>query len=284
MRPYYDDGKGIQIYCGDCKQVLPLLAPESIALIITSPPYNKASKITSLRGGKKLVWARGTYREWYQDNMPWDEYMANQIEILEMCARLLTKDGSLMYNHKPDHNNRKVNHPLDWLRKVKSLNLIQEIVWARPGGMAFNSGLFAPMHEMIYWMDRADGKARWPIKEAVIQGSVWYMKPDREMDAVPCAFPIELPKRCIYALSNQGDIILDPFMGSGTTCFAAQALNRKAIGIEMEERYVRIAVERLRQMPLTLSVRSDIHIEKQGTLICGGNSDAKQSKTSRQES
>ncbi len=254
MHPYYDDGKGIQIYLGDCREVLPLLAPESVDLIVTSPPYNQGDTIDRGRG-KTACWHRmGNTADWYPDNMPFDEYMANQIEILEMCAPLLAKDGSLMYNHKPDHIARKVNHPLDWLRKVKSLNLIQEIVWARPGGMAFNAGLFVPSHEMIYWMGRSDGRARWPTVEAIRRGSVWYMKPDREMDKVPCAFPIELPKRCIQSLSMLGDMMLDPFMGSGTTLAAAKVLGRKAIGIEINEDYCRIAVERLGQSVMDLNI------------------------------
>lgn len=73
------------------------------------------------------------------------------------------------------------------------------------------------------------------------------MSPPTDVDGHPCPFPLELPKRCIAATTDLGDVVLDPFMGSGTTLRAAKDLGRKAIGIEIEERYCEIAAKRLAQ-------------------------------------
>jgi DNA modification methylase len=82
--------------------------------------------------------------------------------------------------------------------------------------------------------------------------SVWRITFDREQNDHPCAFPIKLALRPITSSSNPGDTIIDPFMGSGTTLRAAKDLGRRAIGIEIEERYCEIAARRLAQEVLAL--------------------------------
>jgi len=244
VKPYYEQD-GITIFNADCRDVLPTLA--EVALVVTSPPYNQADKID--RGRKQTArWHRqANTAEWYDDAVPFAEYAINQAAILNLCADTLLPDGSIIYNHKPDHIGRRVNHPVDWIRKAERCALVEEIIWHTPTMMAFNAGLFVPNHETLYWLCRADGKPRWPTREAMLWGSVWRMNVDREAPDHPCAFPRELPKRCIEALSVAGEMILDPFMGSGTTLRAAKDLGRKAIGIEIEERYCEIAAKRMSQ-------------------------------------
>lgn len=255
IEPYYQDEQAT-IYLGDCHDVLPQLEAGSVDLVVTSPPYNQADNIDRGRG-HKARWHTMTERAvWYADSMDPEAYASWQVEILEMCAAALKPDGSVMYNHKPDHTARKVVHPLDWLRRVKGLELIEEIVWARPGGMAFNAGLFVPTHEMIYWLCRRGSKPRWPTRAAMAWGSVWRMAYDREIPEHPCAFPAELPMRCIAALTEPGDLVLDCFAGSGTTARAAKNLGRQAILIEEKPEYVDLAVRRLAQQVLPLAVES----------------------------
>lgn len=244
MKPYYED-EAVVIYHGDCREVLPLLS--GIALVVTSPPYNQADKID--RGRKASAsWHRmGNTADWYDDSMPFEEYARDQATILNLCVDTLLDDGSIIYNHKPDHVGRRVNHPLDWIGCAEGCALVEEIIWHTPTMMAFNAGLFVPNHETLYWLCRADGKPRWPSREAMMWGSVWRMNVDREASWHPCAFPLELPKRCIQALTNEGETVLDPFMGSGTTLRAAKDLGRKAIGIEISEEYCEGAAKRMAQ-------------------------------------
>lgn len=265
MKPYYQDEKsGIEIYCGDCRSVLPTLQLESVDLALTSPPYNKADKIDRGRGATARWHRMANTASWYEDNLSFEDYCALQLEVMNLCARLLKSDGSFIYNHKPDHIARRVNHPVDWIRRAEALALVQEIVWARPGGIALNAGLFVPSHEMLYWLCRSDSKPRWPTKEAMMWGSVWRMNPDREVPEHPCAFPCELALRSIKALTFEGETVLDPFMGSGTTLVAAKQLGRKAIGIEINESYCQLAIDRLRQEVLNFGAASNHFSPREG--------------------
>ena len=76
---------------------------------------------------------------------------------------------------------------------------------------------------------------------------VWRFSPERNNNH-PAPFPIELPENCILACSKEGDLVYDPFMGSGTTAVAAKKHNRHYIGSELSEEYVRKAEERLRKV------------------------------------
>jgi len=77
--------------------------------------------------------------------------------------------------------------------------------------------------------------------------TVWNLPPEREVNGHPCPFPVQIPQRLIASSCHPDGVVLDPFMGSGTTLRAAKDLGRNAIGIEIEEKYCEIAAERLRQ-------------------------------------
>ena len=154
----------------------------------------------------------------------------------------------MFYNHKLRWRDGQILWPIDWIRKSQ-FRIRQEIVWRRNGSCTLNARMFAPNDERIYWLVKHDHK--WN-QSAVSFFSVWDMA--SVISDHPCAYPILLPSRCILGVTDVGDLVLDPFMGSGTTLVAAKNLGRKAIGIEIEEKYCKIAVERLRQDVLQFSV------------------------------
>ena len=257
MKPYYEHA-GITIYHGDCREILPSLS--TAELIFTSPPYNLGNTAIGSGGfpGKKLghyaadatLGHRGGMGKWsggslvngygiHDDAMPHDQYVAWQKDVLLLCWGLLSEAGAIFYNHKPRVMNGRLVTPLEY---NPNLPLRQIVIWARAGGVNFSPAFYLPTHEWIAIFAKEDFRLR--DKAASGAGDVWRIA--QESGTVhPAPFPLELPQRAIETTTAQ--TILDPFMGSGTTLVAAKNLGRKAIGIEIEEKYCEIAANRLAQ-------------------------------------
>jgi hypothetical protein len=184
------------------------------------------------------------YENWYEDEVPEGEYQEQQKQVIRGLIKVCR--GSVFYNHKVRYaikRRGRIYHPLDWLREF---DIWCEIIWDRCGGQGGNSGRFIVQDERIYQIGRPKV---WNGTGGLT--TIWRFPPVH-VDGHVCAFPLELPRRCIESTTELGDIVLDPYMGSGTTLRAAKDLGRKAIGIEIEEKYCEIAVRRLAQAVLPL--------------------------------
>lgn len=258
MTPYYDED-GLTIYHGDCRDVL--LGLSGISTTVTSPPYNTlGNRIPAVPtggfGSQRLGgWVRNVRRDGYSDDMTEDAYQHWQIEVAGHIAAATKPGGSFFYNHKLRSRDSKTVHPLHITGQFKGWTLRQEIVWDRGGAIAFNARMFAPCDERIVWLVR-DGASHVWNQEAAVFLSVWKMAPPVSVEGHSCPYPITIPNRCIVATTQPGDLVLDPFMGSGTTLRAAKDLGRRAIGIEIEERYCEIAAKRLGQGVLDFGAAS----------------------------
>jgi site-specific DNA-methyltransferase (adenine-specific) len=236
VTPYYEDGTCV-IYHGDCREVLPTLEP--VSMVFTSPPYN----LGRMSGG--LANLAGGYRS-YSDALPDCDYTAWQQDVLSLCWSTLTDDGAIFYNHKPLIRDRCAQLPLRLLPECVTLRQI--VIWYRQMGVNWSPSHFMPVHEWVMILARD----AWRLidKSASHVSDVWAIRPDMAHNEHPAPFPLALPLRAIAA--TPAGVVLDPFMGSGTTLRAAKDLNRKAIGIEVDERYCEIAARRLGQEVLAL--------------------------------
>lgn len=253
MTPYYDDGKCV-IYHGDCREILPLV--EGVDLIVTSPPYNQLGSRIPPRGSgfkAKDLWTRRIASSGYADDLSEVEYLQWQGVVAALCFQSSRVGASFFYNHKVRYREGEPVHPIDLVRGFSGWTLRQEIVWSRPGSMVQNARMFPPSDERIYWMVKPGAPWTWNL-EANEWSSVWRMNPARaqSMTDHPCPFPLGLATRPILATTNAADLVLDPFMGSGTTLRAAKDLGRRAVGIEIEERFCEIAATRLGQEVLPM--------------------------------
>lgn len=229
-----------KIINGDCLEVLRQLPDSCIDLVVTSPPYNlKNSTGNGMKDGRGGKWANAALingYENYDDCMPNDEYAAWQHEVLLELVRVIKDDGAIFYNHK-----WRVQAGLIQDRRdiVYDVPLRQIIIWKRKGGINFNASYFLPTYEVIYLIAKKNFKL---AKGANAYGDVWEIMQEQRNDH-PAPFPVELIDRIVSSTNAQ--IILDPFMGSGTTAVVAAGLGRDFIGIEKSAKYCESAMLRL---------------------------------------
>lgn len=228
--PYYDSD-GIVIYCGDALEIMPAIRADSVSLVCTDPPYVIGAVSSGSESSKAGTWgdmmnSSRWFRDWYV-----------------MSKRVLRQDGALwtFCNWRSLPVVMKAASDSQWF--VASC-LVWHKDWIGPGGIV---GL-RPAYEMA---------ALLPMPEFAIPNrglpDVW-TEPwsSHKPNGHPAEKPVALMRRMIEAAGGKDALILDPFMGSGTTLRAAKDTGVRAIGIESEERYCEIAVQRLAQQVLPM--------------------------------
>jgi len=151
--------------------------------------------------------------------------------------RTLNEDGAIFYNHKWRVQNGLLQDRQDI---VRDFPVRQIIIWKRKGGINFNKGYFLPTYEVIYLIAKKKFKL---APKANAYGDVWEFTQEMN-NPHPAAFPVDLIERIIG--STEAEIILDPFMGSGTTALAAKNLRRKYIGFDISPEYCKMAENRIK--------------------------------------
>ena len=229
-----------KIICGDCLTVMKQLPDKCVDLIVTSPPYNlKNSTGNGMKDGRGGKWSNAALINGYatyDDNMPYDEYCEWQKECLREMMRLLKDDGAIFYNHKWRVQNGLIQ---DRREIISDFPVRQIIIWRRKGGINFNAGYFLPTYEVIYLIAKKEFKL---APKASRHGDVWEFMQEQK-NSHPAPFPVALIDRIVSSTNAQ--VILDPFMGSGTTAVVAQGLKRNFIGIELSKEYCEMAEKRL---------------------------------------
>ena len=213
MKPYYEHA-GITIYHGDCREILPQLPPAD--LLLTDPPYGIGERwATSAMVGKN-----GSSRLWGQGET-WDDAPADSalVSAAILHARHAIVWGGNYYRLPPARG------WLIWDKVQKFSGADAEMAW---------TNLEMPVR--VYRLSRIDA----------------FVNERESVKMHPTEKPLRLMRWCVK-LANADGLILDPFMGSGTTLRAAKDLAHPAIGIEIEERYCEIAVARLGQEVLDVA-------------------------------
>jgi DNA modification methylase len=213
--PYYEE-LGIVIYHGDCREILPHLP--KVDLVLTDPPYGINVR-TDWTTRRPAPWAKDSLRVHGDDK----DFQPGDILAMRVPTILFG-----------------ANHYADKLPPSKSW-----MIWDKRRGGSITPGWNAPDAELA-WSNLECG--------CRLYSHLWEgYKRDSEIGEHyhPTQKPIALMKWCLQFMPD-AQLIIDPFMGSGTTLRAAKDLGRKCIGIEIEEKYCAIAVQRLRQEVLPL--------------------------------
>ena len=216
----------------DCLKVLPTLEESSIDLIITSPPYNLGNNHHT---GNKQHRA-------YNDNLPEGMYQAQQLQFLNECFKVLKETGSLIYNHKNRIRKGRQLSPYEWIFKSNFI-VKQEIVWVNRS-QNFDKMRFYPFTERLYWLTK---KPETKLFNAINHQDIFdrkEWKPEGTKGKHKRAFPIKMVEDILNCFPD-AKIVLDPYMGSGTTGVVAKNLNREFIGIEIDKTYFDMASKRI---------------------------------------
>lgn len=255
----------VTLFHGDRLELLEQIADSKTKaeLIVTSPPYNL---------GKE-----------YEEQTSLEAYIERQRRTLEASLEILSPTGSICWqvgNYIEGSSRSKETFPLDMVLypvfKEFNLKLRNRIVWHF--GHGYHERIrFSGRHETILWftwdtedytfnLDPVRVPQKYPGKrqykgpnKGKLSGNpkgknpsdVWEMPNCKanhpEKTEHPCQYPIALIERLVLALTNEGDLVVDPYIGSGTTTVAALRRGRRAAGSDIEEKYLEIAHERLRQ-------------------------------------
>ena len=259
------------ILLGDCKGVLAKFPPDSVQLTITSPPYRNAIDYETHVGGTGYY--RGTTR------VSTTEYLKEMTEIFNEDIFRVTRDGGycciVIGNEVVSGNILPLPHMLlsNLVKPFGNWSLHEEIIWHKVTGGTNRYGSFVInpypkyfraniMHEFILVLRKGDvstGRTQrhdaLPAKHEEftkeIANSIWHIAPvPPGFIDHPCPFPEEIPYRLMKLYSYKGDVILDPFNGSGQTTKVACHFLRKFVGIDRVKKYVELAEERLHDEPL----------------------------------
>ena len=227
------------IYNVDCLEGLKKLEDNSIDLIVTSPPYNKgywtknkSTKDVFYNISKKV---RKIDYGVFDDKMDPEDYEKWQRDILNECIRVIKPTGSIFYNHIDILSGLNTIHPLYvWDYPVK-----QVIIWDKGSTPNLSKEYFFPCTEWLFWIKKSpDAKPYFIRKDSKFNRNVWKINADKK-NTHPAPFPIEIPENCILSCTKEYDVVLDPFMGSGTTAKAAKKHNRHYIGFELNPDYIK---------------------------------------------
>lgn len=231
-----------KIICGNCLEIMKEFEDNSIDLIITSPPYNKGywSKNRNINNGFKTKCRRIEYGEFNDRILP-DEYEKQQRNFLNECIRIIKSTGSIFYNHIDILYEHQTIHP----KYIYDFPLKQIIIWNRKTTPKLDKSYFFPVSEYIFWIQKnKEARTYFNRKECSFQKNIWNITPEKN-NTFPAPFPVEIPENCINACCPENGIVLDPYMGSGTTGVACKKLNRNFIGIEINPEYCRMAEKRI---------------------------------------
>ena len=238
---------------GDCLERMKEIPDESVDLIITSPPYYNARE--------------------YSQYSSYQEYLKTMVSVFSAVSEKMNSGSFMCINISPviqargsrSEKSKRYAIPQNLTTELEKIGLefIDEIIWVKPEGAVKNRGggffrsrkpkAYKPncVTESILVFQRDDSgiidkhlKNEDLVEDGYERSNVWLMNPEtKSKHSAP--FPVELPDKLIRYYSYSNQIVLDPFMGSGTTGVACLNTNRKFIGIEMDEGYFNIAVERI---------------------------------------
>ena len=250
----------IELYRGDCLEVMKNMPDESIDCIITSPPYWKGFEYEAyfnsykqyldwcelwLKECKRLLKASGTF---YLNVINDSEITIRAFELMEIATRKLMyklHDTIIWYryNQQPANTNRQLTNQCEYIFMLRHTS----------AGVELNKDFAKKIHPEIFETSNVGNVWKLAFNSGKEKNTTFGRKETKSKWG-HSGFPLSLPETCIALSTKENDTVLDNFMGSGTTGVACKRLNRKFIGIELDKNYFDFAKKRIENTKTQLSI------------------------------
>lgn len=253
--PYYSQ-RDVRLYHGDCVEILQACKPESFDMVFADPPYLLSNGGITCHAGRMVSVNKG---EWDKSRgVETDHEFV--LEWLAACRRVMKPDATIWVS-----GTLHIIYSVGFAMQKLGFKILNDIVWYKvnpPPNLSCR--YFTHASETVLWAAKSDRSrhtfnyeemketANEPFDGAGKQmKSIWAIRapsnPEKSFGKHPTQKPLRLLNRIIRASTNRGDLVLDPFVGSGTTALAASINGRGCIGIDASEDYLRTAVLRLEE-------------------------------------
>ena len=253
-----------KIIMGDCLKVLKDIPDESIDLVFADPPYNMSKK-----NGLSWKYSKHITMQEKWDMFSKEDFLKFNKEWIGKCIKKLKHGGSLWISGS-FHNIYQIGFIIQQFYPELKIN--NSIVWYKPNAQPnISCRMFTESAEHLIWASKnGDGK-KWKFnynwtKDGIVDTlnpkgkqtrNIWIIpltsKKEKLAGEHPTQKPEELLRRIILSCTNEGDTVLDPFVGSGTTSVVAKKYNRNSVGIESDKKYISIIKKRLNPIQKTLN-------------------------------
>ncbi len=254
--PYFEE-KNFILYHGDALDILNQFESDMFDLIYADPPYFLSNNGITCSSGKMVSVNKG---EW-DKSKGFDEDINFTDSWLKACRRLIKENGSLWIS-----GTFHIIYKVGYLLEKNGYDVINDIIMYKPNAPPnLSCKYFTHSHEIVLWARKSkesqhtfnyekmkawnNPKDKLKNKDKQMR-SVWSIpllsKEEKEFGKHPTQKPLELLNRIIASSSNEGDWILDPFVGSGTTGIVCSILNRNFIGIDSNKDYLDVAINRFK--------------------------------------
>ena len=249
IKSYYESKEySIKLFHGDCLQLLPQFPRGSIDMIFADPPYFLSNGGRTCHAGRMVSVNKGGWdvsrgvEENYKFNLAW----------LNECQQVLTKNGVIWVS-----GTAHIIFSVGFAMQQLGYKILNDIIWFKPNASPnLSCRYFTHSTETVIWAaknDKSRHNFNYELMKQISNGkqmrNLWEIPPPQPREKIngkhPTQKPLKLLERILLASTNDGDVVLDPFNGSGSTGVAALGLGRKYIGIEVSQEYLDLTIKRL---------------------------------------
>jgi len=259
LQPYYENkGSSLKLFHGDCLEILPEFPHNSIDMIFADPPYFLSNGGITCHAGRMVSVNKGKWdvsqgiEENHKFNLAW----------LSECQRVLTPNGTIWVS-----GTAHVIFSVGFAMQQLGFKILNDIIWFKPNASPnLSCRYFTHSTETVIWAaknQKSKHTFNYELMKEISNGkqmrNLWEISPPQPKEKVhgkhPTQKPLTLLDRIIKASTNENDLVLDPFNGSGSTGIAALRLGRKYIGIELSKEYLDLTIKRSEDELINISLQ-----------------------------